>query len=208
MNVKYASMVFGSVLVALSTGAAVQAGSKLNSNEIIEALESKKAPLTRSIVAPSSTNEGLSKEERQVLKNLKTRGLKIETLREVGTIIDRNKLPSLDIEINFGFNSAEIDPGSLKDLRTLGTALTDSRLAESQILLNGHTDAKGSKDYNLKLSQSRADAVQSFLVSEFSIDPDRIISVGFGEERLKEKDSPTSSVNRRVEIINVGAFNQ
>lgn len=80
----------------------------------------------------------------------------------------------------------------------------------TRIELSSHTDSRGSKAYNKHLSQMRADAIKSYLISK-GVSPSRIVSVGYGEERLLNNCSdgvPCSEaqhqLNRRTEyrIIN------
>jgi len=73
-----------------------------------------------------------------------------------------------------------------------------------KFIVAGHTDAKGGRDYNLKLSQRRADAVREMLISTFRIEPDRLIAVGLGEEQLQDPKNPDAGVNRRVQLLNIG----
>jgi outer membrane protein OmpA-like peptidoglycan-associated protein len=73
-----------------------------------------------------------------------------------------------------------------------------------RFLMIGHTDAKGGREYNLKLSQQRADAVRGALIKPFEIDPSRIEAVGLGEEQLFNRINPESAENRRVQLINIG----
>jgi len=68
----------------------------------------------------------------------------------------------------------------------------------------GHTDAKGTRDYNLKLSQQRADAIREALINPFGIKPARIEAVGLGEEQLLNRSNPEAAENRRVQLINIG----
>ena len=67
----------------------------------------------------------------------------------------------------------------------------------------GHTDAKGTAEYNEALSQRRAAAVVSYIVRNFKLDGSLISSKGMGERQLLDKKNSESSVNRRVEIRNV-----
>jgi len=71
-------------------------------------------------------------------------------------------------------------------------------------LVVGHTDAKGSREYNLKLSQQRADAIREALVNPFGISSTRIEAVGLGEEQLLDPSKPDAAENRRVQLINIG----
>ena len=116
--------------------------------------------------------------------------------------VRRDDLPSADLEVYFDFNSAAVAPSALPMLRTLGEALADGRLAGGTFIVGGHTDAKGEADYNQRLSQRRAQAVRDFLVTNFPIDPAKLMAIGYGEEQLKAADEPLAAVNRRVQVIN------
>jgi outer membrane protein OmpA-like peptidoglycan-associated protein len=112
---------------------------------------------------------------------------------------------SVDLEILFEYNSARINPNSVRQLFILGEALLDPSLANSRILIAGHTDAKGSNNYNVDLSYRRAQAVTDFLTNYTGISSSRLAIEGYGEEQLKYPDAPNSGQNRRVEIINLGS---
>lgn len=110
----------------------------------------------------------------------------------------------IDLEILFDYDSARIDPASVKQLFILGEALNDPSLGKARIVIAGHTDAAGSNGYNADLSLRRARAVSDFLVNYAGVEPDRLVTEGYGEELLKYPDAPESGQNRRVEIINLG----
>lgn len=107
---------------------------------------------------------------------------------------------TLDLTVYFHYDSAEITPKASYLLDTLGEALTSPELSGFRYLIAGHTDAAGSRAYNQDLSARRAIAVARYLVNEFGIDPERLIPVGFGEERLQNERDPYSHRNRRVEV--------
>lgn len=196
---------FALMLSMFSSVAFAQSNGELNEDDIVSALQPVKPSATRSLLAnPTESNE-LSEENRDFLKSISTRGLKVESIKKAGEIIESNKLPSLDIEIIFEFDSAVISPEALDELEALGKALQNEALENVQILLNGHTDAKGDMAYNLNLSQTRAEAVRSRLIVDYGISPDRLVAIGFGEERLKDSSDPESIANRRVEVVNIGA---
>ena len=56
----------------------------------------------------------------------------------------------------------------------------------------------------MNLSQRRARTVRDYLVSTFNIEPGRLESQGLGETTLADPGNPTSGVNRRVEVTNLG----
>ena len=69
-------------------------------------------------------------------------------------------------------------------------------------LINGHTDARGSAEYNQQLSERRAAAVRRALIEQFKLAPDTLIAAGFGKEQLKLPNQPFAGENRRVEVVN------
>jgi outer membrane protein OmpA-like peptidoglycan-associated protein len=115
----------------------------------------------------------------------------------------QDELPSVDLEVFFEFDSAEITPPAVEVLETLGRALSDQRLANDTFLIAGHTDAKGRRSYNRRLSSMRARAVRDFIVANFGVDPSRLKTQGFGSRHLKNPDEPLSGENRRVQIVNL-----
>ncbi len=116
---------------------------------------------------------------------------------------DRKQLPSVDLEVLFEFDSAQMTAAAIEVLTPLGRALSDERLADGQFLIAGHTDGKGKASYNLELSQRRAEAVREFLMTNFKIDGGRLVAKGFGKRHLKNAQQPRAGENRRVQIVNV-----
>jgi len=76
---------------------------------------------------------------------------------------------------------------------------------EAEVILEGHTDARGSREYNLGLGRRRAESVHDFLELE-GAPADRIEVVSFGEERPAAHggDEQAWQQNRRVEILYSG----
>ena len=113
-------------------------------------------------------------------------------------------VPGVEVRVQFAFGSAELTDASKATLTALGQALESEKLAPFQFRVNGHTDAVGEVPFNQSLSERRAAAVEAYLTGNFAIDPDRLISVGLGEEVLLNPDNPAAAENRRVEIMNIG----
>ena len=101
--------------------------------------------------------------------------------------------------LNFEFGKADIKKDSLPYLDKLAETMLKAKNWTLEI--QGHTDNKGSDEFNLKLSQSRADAVKKYLVSK-GIIADTITAKGFGESKpLVANDTDANrEKNRRVEF--------
>ncbi len=114
------------------------------------------------------------------------------------------KLPQFTVEVDFDFNSAVIKPSSYRTVGSIADALHNPILLGYGFLVIGHTDSVGGREYNIGLSQRRAEAIVAALVDPFGVNPAVLQPVGLGEEQLRDPRHPTSGVNRRVQLINVG----
>jgi outer membrane protein OmpA-like peptidoglycan-associated protein len=103
-------------------------------------------------------------------------------------------------QIYFLFNSAHLTAASRALLREKAAIL--ARNPSLTLTLTGHADARGPADYNQRLSERRAAAVQRFLV-ELGITPERLTSEGRGEEAPAEQGTGERvwQRNRRVEFL-------
>lgn len=108
---------------------------------------------------------------------------------------------AVSLEVFFGFDSANLTNRAVAQLTPVGEALQSEELARIHFILEGHTDATGDENYNLSLSERRANAVKAFFTDEFSISADRLVSLGRGEHELLDVDQPRAAKNRRVKII-------
>lgn len=112
---------------------------------------------------------------------------------------------SMDLEINFEFNSAQLSTDAQLLLNRLGRALNSAELHSQHFKITGHTDAVGSEAYNLELSQRRAQSVENYLFRNIQIGVDRLQTEGKGFSQLADPTHPTSAVNRRVQVSNLGS---
>jgi outer membrane protein OmpA-like peptidoglycan-associated protein len=99
----------------------------------------------------------------------------------------------------FGTGGAELTAGSRAALRKAAALLADH--PDARIRIDGHTDARGSKATNLRLSRERAEAVRSAL-EEFGVAADRMAAAGQGEARpvVPNDTAEHRAANRRVEL--------
>lgn len=114
--------------------------------------------------------------------------------------------PSVDLVVEFDYDSDEITAASDQQVENLAAALKEMLEAnpDETITLAGHTDERGSVDYNLDLSLRRADAVKRRLVKGYALDPNRLATKGYGKSRPKIPKATSEDDhrrNRRVEII-------
>jgi outer membrane protein OmpA-like peptidoglycan-associated protein len=110
---------------------------------------------------------------------------------------------AVNLNIPFEYNSSALKPQASAQLKELESALTSATLSKDRFVVAGHTDAKGSPQYNKRLSLRRAQTVKHFLVAK-GVDASRLDAVGYGSERLLAPDRPDDPSNRRVEIRDLG----
>jgi outer membrane protein OmpA-like peptidoglycan-associated protein len=110
---------------------------------------------------------------------------------------------SVSLNIQFEHNSSALQPQAAVQLDQLLRALTSPSLRKDRFQVAGHTDAKGARQFNKRLSLRRAEAVKDFLVAK-GMDAERLDTVGYGAERLLAPDRPEDPRNRRVEIRDLG----
>jgi OmpA-OmpF porin, OOP family len=115
--------------------------------------------------------------------------------------------PSVNLTVNFPTGSADLTPAARASLDALGRALSSNELASYRFRIEGHTDNVGSREENLALSQKRAEAVVSYLNSQYNVAPNRLEAVGMGQEHPLVETPPQTpeARNRRVQVINLGA---
>lgn len=103
-----------------------------------------------------------------------------------------------DLLIHFKLGSAELTPDGQTNAANFAAALRDPSVAKLRFEIAGHTDASGRAARNLELSDQRAEAVKSYLVSQ-GVDGSRLTAKGYGSSELAEPAEPRSAANRRVE---------
>jgi OOP family OmpA-OmpF porin len=115
--------------------------------------------------------------------------------------------PSINIQVLFDTDSAELTPAARASLDELGHALSSPDLAKYRFRIEGHTDTVGTPDHNRSLSARRADAVVSYLASTFKLDRAHLQAVGRGSDNPLVQTGPQTPEprNRRVQIVNIGA---
>ena len=113
--------------------------------------------------------------------------------------------PAVDLLVQFELNSSELTDQTKTTLSTLAAALQSDKLKTFRFMVEGHTDGRGTDEYNMLLSERRAASVVNYLVTQHGIRPEQLSSVGKGERELLDTSDPNSAANRRVRIRNLNA---
>ena len=137
---------------------------------------------------------------RELIEELKRKNLDVrETSR--GVVVN---LP----DVLFEFNKANLTSDARAKVRDIAEVLDGPKVRSRPVSIEGHTDSIGSEDYNLRLSQRRADSVASGLQSD-GVSSSRVHTKGFGKKypiapnkNNDGSDNPSGRAkNRRVEVI-------
>jgi len=107
---------------------------------------------------------------------------------------------AIGLPIQFGYNSTEIMPESRTFLDEVGKMLSLPEYASRRLVIEGHTDAKGSDVYNQQLSERRAESVKNYLIINHGIASERLLATGLGESSPLPNTNPNDPVNRRVQF--------
>lgn len=103
-------------------------------------------------------------------------------------------------DVLFAFGKSNLSPEAYRNVDKLADFL--KKYQNRNVLIEGHTDSVGPDEYNLELSQKRADSVKKKLVED-GVDPPRITTVGYGEKypAVSNDTGANRALNRRVEVI-------
>ncbi|MDB5570110.1 MAG: flagellar motor protein MotB [Hyphomicrobiales bacterium] len=145
-----------------------------------------------------SLREGLNSPPRATTSN----GLLVIPNAKVAEALSNRSWVS--ITIYFDYDAAVIKPEFEADLTRLAETLSAPAFAGARFMVAGHTDGRGARDYNLTLSQRRADAVQKFILSRAPGLSKRLVAIGLGMEQLRNLENPADPINRRVQLYNIG----
>ncbi|MND50995.1 Peptidoglycan-associated lipoprotein precursor [compost metagenome] len=98
----------------------------------------------------------------------------------------------------FEYDSSDLKPEAM---RALDVHAKDLKANGSRVVLEGHTDERGTREYNMALGERRAKAVQRYLVLQ-GVSPAQLELVSYGEERpvATGNDEQSWAQNRRVEL--------
>ncbi len=116
---------------------------------------------------------------------------------------------SLPGNLTFGHDSAEVSSDGRMELEKIAEAFRKflgDDLTKATFIIEGHTDPTGTAEYNLRLSERRAESVRAWFVGHLGLDPTKVQTVGYGATRPAEGVPLEGTVeemqgHRRTEII-------
>ncbi|MEH6728163.1 MAG: OmpA family protein, partial [Hyphomicrobiales bacterium] len=115
----------------------------------------------------------------------------------------RDIMPGIELDtIRFGTNEAFIRAEEISNLDTIGETIEEIVYSQPDevFLIEGHTDAVGSDNYNYALSEERALGVKEALLDYFNIPSKNLVAIGYGERFLRIPTPLAEQENRRVSV--------
>ena len=149
----------------------------------------------------SFTDELVKRGNEGLVDNGKLDGVEsLDELLDLPPNLLLSKKTLLPSDLIFEFNRAELRESAKVGLMKLGLLMDKN--PELYCWIEGHTDLVGGDEFNLVLSEKRAEAVKDYLVASMRMDPDRIVTRGYGKTQplVTEGDADAQAPNRRVEI--------
>lgn len=154
-------------------------------------------------------DEALAQKEAEIAREREARkaaegklSAAIASLKEMGSVKEESRgvVITLSGSVLFATGQYDLLPIAKEKLNEVATALKDQ--GYKKVVIEGHTDSRGSAAKNQELSLQRAQSVKTHLVSQ-GMDPKKIEAVGLGQDRpISTNDTAEGrAMNRRVELV-------
>ncbi len=117
-----------------------------------------------------------------------------------------DEVARVDLMVNFDFDGSEVKPEYFSEIEEVTDFMR--QYPDVVIELEGYTDSRGSEQYNLGLSDRRANAVREVMIDRFNVQANRISASGFGESQPVASNDTDSgrAQNRRVVTVIIKTF--
>lgn len=122
-------------------------------------------------------------------------------IEKLPKLLPQDKTVSIELKVEFDFNKSDIRSEFHAEIKKVADFMTTYPLTEA--MLEGHTDSKGTHEYNDKLSLRRVTSVRQYLINKFGIDGERLSVRGAGEREpvASNETSEGRQKNRRVVAV-------
>ena len=163
------------------------------------AADQKATAAQTTATAAQTAAQAADRKADQANQGLQAANNRISTLESRSSVVNDNYTESDKKTITFKFNSSVLDNSAKSTLDSIASSVGNGN--GFMIELQGYTDARGSEQYNLGLSQRRAESVERYLMTK-KIPLYRISIVGLGKDDpvADNKSEQGRSQNRRVEV--------
>lgn len=124
-------------------------------------------------------------------------------VRGLESVVQERVSPRVALPILFEHGSDVPTPEGTALIAELAAALRSPELSGSRFVIGGHTDSRGAGEYNLGISQRRADRVAAVLADTYGIDRSKLVAEGHGENRPAADNATTEGQRRncRIEVV-------
>lgn len=191
------TLAFVSVLLVAGQAQAAEPAAQYSSDEFVRAILTGPAPCPKDLSAAAC--EANPKTRRFSLATPASPRRPTAAARPAAVAPHAPKVSAANVLVTFTVNSAEITPQGQANLQSIAQGLNKPALAALSFEVAGFTDATGTAEGNLALSQRRAEAVKAYLVAR-EVRADRLKAAGYGQDHLFDPADPSAEANRRVEL--------
>lgn len=171
-------------------------------NSEIDAVAATKTKAARAEADLEKERQARAEAEKNLADANKKLGAAMASLQEIAKVKEESRgvVITLSGSVLFATGKSTLLPIAQQKLSDVAKALNDQ--GYQSLLVEGHTDSQGSADKNMVLSQERAEAVRSYLISQ-GIPADKIRAQGIGSSRPVADNNTAEgrANNRRVEIV-------
>lgn len=107
---------------------------------------------------------------------------------------------SMKNTVNFAYDSYYLEPAALSILKEQARVLKDN--PNAKVVIEGHCDERGTREYNIALGERRANSVKNFLILQ-GVNPSNISVISYGKERplVMGSDNASMAKNRRAVTV-------
>jgi outer membrane protein OmpA-like peptidoglycan-associated protein len=158
----------------------------------------------KKLAGPATEPEiDLAELKKQAAERIKSKAEPVPNKRPL-VAPELTKLPQFVAEILFDDDAAVVRPDSYRTLGRIADTMTHPSMLGHKFLIVGHTASGGRRDFNLTLSQRRADVIRDVLINTFKVSPKRLVTLGLGEEQLLDRARPGAPANNQFHLMTVG----